>query len=260
MARRTEASNGPARALTTPPPARRPHATTASAHRRTASRPVPGNSPRSASRDTCGSSARWCRWATPRWATTSSTTVGAGPPAPGDEAQVGRHARAPRGRRGGATPRHRHRPGRGCAARRAPRPGRRATARAGARGSSSGRSSTTRAGPAARACDHVAHRGLGHARRCSAAGRQHGSIRPRPGSSRQQRLGWHPAADVPQVVPPPPGQVLDAGRDLETAAQQVEVDDDRRRTGGREPAPDGEREGARPQAAGGTDDSGHSLR
>ena len=91
--------------------------------------------------------------------------VGAGPPAPGDEAQVGRHAGRLRGRRGGATPRHRRRPGPGCAARRARRPGRRRPARAGAPDWLSGRSSTTRAGPAGQRGDHVAGRGLGHARR-----------------------------------------------------------------------------------------------
>ncbi len=52
--------------------------TTTSAQRRTASRATPGNSPRSASRGTRASSARWCRWPTPRCATTSSTTSSGG--------------------------------------------------------------------------------------------------------------------------------------------------------------------------------------
>ena len=78
------------------------------------------------------------------------------------------------------------------------------------------------------------------------------------GSTGTQGLRRHPPADVPQVVPPPPGQVLDARGHLEATAQQVEVDDDGRRPGRREPAADGEGEGARAEATGGPDDGGHA--
>ena len=258
MARRTEASSGPARALTTPPPPRRP---------------PPPRHPRTGGcrRGRCRGTARARRRAAragrrgggaggrrPRWATTSSTTsVPARPP------RVTRRRSGGTSGASGAVEEARHRGigvGQGPRAQPdeqddqgAPRPARR-----GSTGLLRGRSSTTRAGPLGQRGDDVAGRGLGHPWRCAAPGGEHGAALL-AGQHRQQRLGRHPAAHVAQVVPPPAGQVLDAGGHLEAPAQQVEVDDDGRRPGGREPAPDGERERARAEAAGGPDDGGHAL-
>ena len=193
----------------------------------------------------------------PRWATTSSTTSVPAAAAAGDEPQVGRRRRAPRG------PSRRRDTAASASARARVRSPTSSTTSAPAAstcgqhaGSASGRSSTTPGRAGGQGGDHVAGRGLGHVRRGAASGGEHGA----PllgGQHRQQRLGRHPAADVAQVVPAPAGQVLDAGGHLEAAAQQVEVDDDGRRPGRREPAPDGEGEGARAEATGGPDDGGH---
>ena len=70
---------------------------------------------------------------------------------------------------------------------------------------------------------------------------------------RQQALRCDPAPHVAQVVPPPAGEVFDAGGDLETTTQQVEVDDDGGGPGRGQPATHGQGEGARAEAAGGPD-------
>ena len=118
-------------------------------------------------------------------------------------------------------------------------------------------SSTSRAGPLGQGGDDVACGGLGHVGRGSPARGEHGAALL-GGQHGQQGLARQPPARVAQVVPPPAGQVLDAGGHLEATTQQVEVDDDRRWTGRREPTADGEGERARAEATGGTDDGCHA--
>ena len=106
--------------------------------------------------------------------------------------------------------------------------------------------------------DHVARRGLGHLRWGAAARGQHGA----PllgGQHRQQRLRRHATAHVAQVVPPRPGRCsmpAVTSRPPRRRSRSTTTDG---RPGGREPAPDGERERARPEATGGPDHGGEAL-
>ena len=213
--------------------------------------------------------ARWCRWATPRWATTSSTTSGPGR-APrvtrrrsrrSDRAvgaDVGACGRIRRTHpRAGAHPAHpdpsvsRSTRASASASARARRPTTTSTSAPGrARGPAAG-SSPERRGRRGRTLgegvEHVEHRALGHlAARATSRG-QH--VAPALAGERgHEEVGRDPTADGPQVVPPPAGQVLDAGGHLEPATVEVEVDDDRRRPGGGETPPDRERQRAGAEA------------